>query len=104
MGRAAALLAYEVDVLEGEAPAGEVSLAAIRLRSFLLSMAVFPVVAAFVGLFVAAADGMLSRAWRRAFLCGLVGLSSGLALGLVASLLGELVYSYGRRLVVGDGG
>jgi type III secretion system (T3SS) inner membrane Yop/YscD-like protein len=95
------LVAYRLDVLGGEAPAGDVSLAAIRLRGLLLSLAVFPVVAAFVGLFVAAADGLLSRAWRRAVLCGLVGLSSGLALGLVTSLLGEMAYGLGRRVVEG---
>lgn len=96
-----ALVAYEVDLLQGEAPPGDVSLAAARLRHLLLSMTVFPLVAAFVGLFVAAADGLLSRAWRRAVLCGLVGLSSGLALGMITSLFGEFVYGLGRRLVEG---
>lgn len=93
------ILAYEVAVLNGEAPAGDVSLAAIILRDLLLSMVVFPIVAAFVGLFVAAADGMLSHAWRRGALCGLVGLSSGLALGLITSLLGQFVYSFGEHLI-----
>jgi hypothetical protein len=69
------------------------------MRFLLISLAVFPVIAAFVGLFVAAADGILSRAWRRAALSGLVGLASGLALGLVTSFLGELVYSAGRGFV-----
>jgi hypothetical protein len=102
-----AMVAYRIDVLDGDAPPGDVSLAAVRLKKLLLALAVFPVVAAFVGLFVAAADGLLSRAWRRALLCGLVGLSSGLALGLITSMLGEAVYAVGGALVAslrGDDG
>jgi hypothetical protein len=101
------ILAFEVDGRPGEAEAGAVSLTAVRVRDHLIAMLVFPLVAAFVGLFVAAADGLLSRAYRRAALCGLVGLSSGLALGLIAAVAAELVYGLGTSLVdklrAGDG-
>jgi hypothetical protein len=97
--------AYEVRLLPGEAPEGTLSLAAIRLKHMLLSFACFPTIAALVALFVAAADGLISRAWRRAGLCAVVGLSTGLALGLLASLLGELVYGLGTRWLDGlEGG
>jgi hypothetical protein len=92
--------AYRIEALPGAAPEGEVSLAAARLRSLLVALALFPVSAAFVGLFLAAADGLLSRAWRRAALCGLVGLSSGLGLGLMTTVLGEMVYRLGQGAAV----
>lgn len=98
-GDGTVLVAYDVGVLEGEAPPGDVSLPALRLRDALVAFAVFPLVAALVSLFVAAADGLLSRAWRRAALCGVVGLSAGLALGLVSSVASQLVYGLGTALV-----
>jgi hypothetical protein len=66
---------------------------------------VFPLVAALIGLFVAMADGLLSRAWRRAALCGLAALASGLGLGLVTSIVGELLYTVGTSWVarLGEG-
>jgi len=91
-----ALFAAEIELLPGEAADGEVSLAAIRLRDMLINFACFPIVAALVALFIAMADGLISRAWRRAGLCAVVGLSTGLALGLLASLVGDLLYAVGE--------
>jgi hypothetical protein len=95
------LLAYEVTVVPGEPPHEPASLSGIALRDALASLVVFPGVAALVGLFLAAADGLLSRAWRRATLCALVGLSSGLGLGFIAAVLAEVVYSLGQGVVAG---
>jgi hypothetical protein len=98
------LVAYDVTVVPGEAPQERASLSGITLRHNLSSLIIFPGVAALVGLFLAAADGLLSRAWRRASLCALVGLSSGLGLGFVAAVLAEVVYSLGQRVVDGMSG
>jgi hypothetical protein len=99
------LFAYEVKLLPGVGPDGEVSLAALRVREMLIGYACFPIIAALVALFIAAADGVISRAWRRGALCAVVGLSSGLALGLLASAVGQLVYGLGTSWISGlEGG
>ena len=95
------LVAFRVTLRPGAAPEGAVSIEGLRLRQRISSLIVFPGVAALVGLFLAAADGLLSRAWRRAAMCALVGLSSGLGLGFVAAFLGQLVYIFGQALVQG---
>ncbi len=95
------LVAYDVRVVPGEAPQEPASLSGITLLHTLRSLIVFPGVAALVGLLLAAADGLLSRAWRRASLCALVGLASGLGLGFIAAVLAEVVYSIGQAEVGG---
>jgi len=97
--------AYELELLPGEAPAGAVSLETLRVRDLLLAIMIFPIIAAMVGLFVAAADGLLSRAYRRAALCAVVGMGCGLALGLAASVVAEIAYDWTQGLVATvDGG
>jgi hypothetical protein len=91
--------ASELQVLPGEAPAGQLSMAAVHVRDMLLGLLVFPIIAALVSLFVAAADGVLSHAWRRAALCAVVGLACGLALGLVTSAVGEVAYHWTEKAV-----
>jgi hypothetical protein len=98
------LWAYELERLSGAAPAGDVSLRSLRLRDMLLGLLLFPVIAALVSLFVAAADGVLSRAFRRAAVCALVGLACGLSLGLLPSVLAHVLYNLGERLVESLGG
>lgn len=93
------LAAYEVALRPGPGPQGSVSVEGLQLRRRLSTVIVFPGVAALVGLFLAAADGLLSRAWRRAGWCALAGLSSGLGLGFIAAILGEIVYVLGQALV-----
>lgn len=95
------LWAHEVEVLPGGAPAGGVSLESLQMRDLLLALMVFPIIAAMVGLFVAAADGLLSRAFRRAAVCALVGLACGLALGLAASVVAHITYGLTQGLVAG---
>jgi hypothetical protein len=93
------LWAYRVELLPGDPPAGTLSLQTLAIRDMFIGLLLFPVIAAFVGLFVAAADGLLSRAWRRAIVCALVGMACGLALGLVTSVVGTIVYNLGWKIV-----
>lgn len=96
---APALWAYELEVLPGEAPAGEVSLEKLQIHDLLVAIMIFPVIAALVGLFLAAADGLLSHAFRRAAVCALVGMACGLALGLAASVVATILYNWTESLV-----
>jgi len=93
------IVAYEVRVL-GKATAPEmVEMKNLFLRNRLIASIVFPLIAALVGLFIGAADGLLSRALRRSAICGLVGLGIGLSAGLVATLFAELIYAVGQRFI-----
>lgn len=95
-----ALYATEVTILPpSDVTDSEVSLKALSVRETLVGLLCFPIISAFVGLFIGAMDGILSRAPRRAVYCGAVGLGIGLGAGLIAALLGELVYGLGRGLV-----
>src|SRR5712671_2753663 len=88
-----AIVAYEVRIEGPAGPATAIDLRTLGMRKRLIGYLVFPLLAALVGLFVGAADGLLSRALRRSAVCGLVGLAIGLSAGLVASLLAELMYA-----------
>jgi hypothetical protein len=90
---------YEMTIRGDGGPAPAVDLRNLRTRRRLVGYLVFPILAAFVGLFVGAADGLLSRALRRSAVCGLVGLGIGLAAGLVASLVAHIVYALGQQFV-----
>ncbi|HET9450290.1 MAG TPA: FHA domain-containing protein [Aggregicoccus sp.] len=87
--------------VSGQAPAdgAPVDLKGLERRQTLVGLLVFVVIAAFVGLFIGAADGLLSRAFWRAAVCGLVGMGMGLSVGLVATMLSTLTYGFGRVLV-----
>ena len=54
---------------------------------------VFPTVMGFVGLFLGAAEGMMSRNAQRAAICAAVGLGIGFAGGFVAWILAEVIYN-----------
>lgn len=72
---------------------------ALNIRNTIVGFAIFPVIAAMVGLFIGAADGLLSRAHHRALVCGLVGFGCGLGLGLVADVLAQVIYAIGSSFV-----
>jgi hypothetical protein len=95
-------VAAEVHLTPGDAgDAPPPDLAAVGRRQTLVGLFVFPLIAALVGLFIGAADGVLSRARRRALLCGSVGLGLGLAVGLVAALLSTVLYWVGSTIAAG---
>ncbi len=97
---AGVVLAFDVEVRPGDTTAyGVPDLEALGWRSTLVGFATFPVIAAIVGLFIGAADGLLSRALQRAALCGLVGLGCGLGLGLVADVFAQVLYAIGSAIV-----
>ncbi|MBI5549101.1 MAG: FHA domain-containing protein [Deltaproteobacteria bacterium] len=91
------LVAQEVRIRGPGEPPVPVDLKALRLWGLLLGLLIFPVVASFVGLFVGAADGLLSKAFRRSAVFGLVGLGIGLGAGLIAAPLAEVIYNLGRH-------
>lgn len=65
----------------------------LEARKSAAGLLMFPLVAAFIGLFVGAADGLVCRLPRRALLCGGVGLLVGFVGGFIFSLVGDVVYS-----------
>ena len=74
-------------------PAGtETSLEVLDSQAGAISMLFFPTVAAFIGLFIGAADGLMCRLFRRALLAGSVGLLVGFVGGLISGILGNLIY------------
>lgn len=94
------VIASEVAVIAeegGDIPRADLS--SLSLRQHVAGLSVFPLIAALVGLFIGAADGLLSRAPRRSAICGMVGLGVGLGLGLIAAVLAELVYALGTAAV-----
>jgi hypothetical protein len=67
---------------------GDVADEEFHLASFLM----FPAVAAGVGLFLGAAEGIMCRNPRRALTSGVVGLGVGLGGGMVASVVGNFIF------------
>jgi Inner membrane component of T3SS, cytoplasmic domain len=59
----------------------------------LVEFLVFPTVAAFVGLFLGAAEGIMCRNLRRAAICAAVGLGIGFAGGLLADFVAEIIFA-----------
>jgi hypothetical protein len=57
------------------------------------SLMIFPAIAAMIGLFIGAADGVMCRQPRRILLSGFVGLAFGFVGGFLCGVLAELVYS-----------
>jgi len=53
----------------------------------------FPTVMGFVGLFLGAAEGIMSRNLQRAAICAAVGLGIGFAGGFVALILAEIIFA-----------
>jgi len=64
-----------------------------QLRNHLVSQVLmFPLIAAFIGLFIGAADGFMCRLPRRFLLGGAIGLVFGLVGGFFSWVLAEVVY------------
>lgn len=58
-----------------------------------MSLLVFPTVAAFIGLFLGAAEGIMCRNLQRALVCGAVGLGIGFAGGFVATFAAGIIFA-----------
>lgn len=74
-------------------PALGLSIAQLRAREMAASLLMFPTVAALVGLFIGAADGLVCRLWRRVALAGCVGLLIGFIGGFVSEFVAGLIYA-----------
>jgi hypothetical protein len=73
--------------------ASTASLHDLNRHSFLAELLMFPTIAAFVGLFIGAADGIMCRLLRRVLLAGTVGLVFGFVGGFLSgNVLAELIY------------
>lgn len=82
---------------EGAAP---MSFSQVLAKNQASSLLLFPLVAAFIGLAIGAADGIVCRLPRRALMAGGVGLLVGFIGGFVSSTLASLVYSPLNQLAV----
>jgi len=67
--------------------------------SIAIGLTLFAIVAAFVGLFIGAADGVISRAPRRALVSGLIGFGVGAGLGLLANCVAGVFFGIGGIFV-----
>ena len=59
----------------------------------LLDFFLFPSVAGGIGLFLGAAEGFMCRNWRRALICGAVGLGIGFTVGIFTSIAADLLFA-----------
>jgi hypothetical protein len=74
--------------------ASDIPLKDMARRKFVANLLIFPLIAAFVGLFIGAADGIMCRLLRRVLLAGAVGLVFGFVGGFLSGdVLAELVYT-----------
>ncbi len=73
-------------------PSASPSLRELSARSEAAGMLLFPVMAAFIGLAIGAADGIVCRLPRRVLLAGAVGLLAGFVGGFVSSIIADLIY------------
>jgi hypothetical protein len=73
-------------------PSEGLTLAQVTARQTAVSLLLFPSVAALVGLFIGAIDGLICRLWRRVLLAGLIGLLIGFIGGFASTIVAGLVY------------
>lgn len=75
-------------------PAEEtVHLDVLTLKQMFVGFALFPLVAALVGLMVGSVEGAICRTFSRAAWCGGIGLISGLIGGAISIVIGGLIFS-----------
>ena len=74
-------------------------------QHLLATLLMFPAIAAMIGLFVGAADGIMCRLWRRGLLAGAVGLIFGFVGGFISGdVLAELIYGITSRFASSHAG
>ncbi len=89
------LLAAVVQLQRPDAPAiSRVGVAAMAIRQTFFAIALFPLVAALVGLMVGGVEGVVCRTFARAAWCGSVGLISGLIGGAISALVGGIIFAF----------
>jgi hypothetical protein len=66
----------------------------------IVALLLFPVVAAAVGLFLGAAEGIMCRNLPRAALCGLVGLGVGFGGGLISIFVGGFIFAIMSQIAI----
>ena len=91
LGAFVAWLILEPFINEGNMKRGEVPIAGMLL---------FPTVAAFVGLFLGAVEGIMCRNPTRAFLSAMVGIGVGFGAGLVAIFPAGMVFNIAIQIMV----
>jgi len=71
-----------------------------QAESSFVNYLIFPTVAAFIGLFLGTADGLICRNVGRALVCGAVGLAVGFAGGLVSLFVADVIFGVMSDLAV----
>lgn len=79
-----------------------VNLTSLSVQQIIVGFALFPLVAALVGLMVGSVEGAICRTFARAAWCGAIGLISGLIGGAISLLIGGLVFALIGALSGGD--
>jgi hypothetical protein len=89
-------IAAEAIVVEppGTPVAQQINLSELAMRQRIAGMALFPVVAGMIGLFVGAIEGIVCRTIKRALRCALMGLAAGVVGGFISILAGGIVYGF----------
>ena len=73
---------------------------AMSVRKLLVHLVLFPMMAGAVGMFVGAADGLLSRAWSRAAISALIGAATGFLGGIVTSIVGSIIFRFASGMAI----
>jgi len=93
-GNATVLVARDVTVrYDAGTDLPKPDLEATQIRQLVAALLGFPLIAGFVGLAIACADGLVSRAWSRAAVSALVGMALGFGVGLVMTFVGGIAYA-----------
>jgi hypothetical protein len=70
-----------------------VDLSSLSVQQVIVGFALFPLVAAFVGLMVGSVEGAICRTFARAAWCGAIGLISGIIGGAISVFIGGLIFA-----------
>ena len=77
----------------------EVNVASLESRNNAVGLFFFPIAAALIGVFVGAADGLLSRAWTRAARSAGISLAACFVAGMVALIPAGFVFNITKNLI-----